>query len=73
MHMAMQTGIEPEAVAQKVVDAIKANQLYVFPHAEFRDAAAARFASIVESFGEPDADRLAAQAEFMAGLVQPPS
>lgn len=73
MHMAMQTGIEPEAVAQKVVDAIKANQLYVFPHAEFRDAAAARFASIVESFGEPDADRLAAQAEFMASLVQPSS
>ncbi len=73
MHMAMQTGIEPEVVAQKVVDAIKANQLYVFPHAEFRDAAAARFTSIVESFGEPDADRLTAQAEFMAGLVQKPS
>ncbi len=73
MHMAMQTGIEPEVVAQKVVDAIKANQLYVFPHAEFRDAAAARFTSIVDSFGEPDADRLTAQAEFMAGLVQKPS
>lgn len=73
MHMAMQTGIEPEEVAQKVVDAIKANQLYVFPHAEFRDVAAARFASIVESFGEPDADRLVAQAEFMGGLVKNPS
>ena len=73
MHMAMQTGIEPEVVAQKVVEAIKANQLYVFPHAEFRDAAAARFTSIVDSFGEPDADRLTAQAEFMAGLVQKPS
>ncbi len=72
MQMAMQTGIEPEIVAQKVVDAIKANQLYVFPHAEFRDAAAARFASIVESFGEPDPSRTAAQAEFMAGLVRKP-
>jgi len=72
MQLAMQIGIEPEVVAQKVVDAIKANQLYVFPQAEFRDAAAARFASIVESFGEPAPERIAAQAEFMAGLVRKP-
>ena len=70
MQMAMQTGIDPHVVARMVVDAIRANQLYVFPHAEFRDAAAARFSAIIDSFGEPDPERLAAQAEHMAGLLR---
>lgn len=70
MHMAMETGIEPEEVAQRVVDAIRSDQLYVFPHAEFKDAAAARFTSILESFGEPDAARLALQEEKMKALLR---
>lgn len=70
MNMAMQTGIEPAEVAQRVVDAIKADSLYVFPHAEFRDATAARFNEILQSFGEPDQERLARQAEFMGELVK---
>jgi len=72
MQMAMLTGIEPAEVAQRVVDAIKADSLYVFPHAEFRDAAAARFDEILNSFGEPDPERLARQAELMGALLTRP-
>lgn len=70
MLMAMQTGIEPAEVAQRVVDAIRSDSLYVFPHAEFREAAAARFNDILQSFGEPDPARLARQAELMGDLLK---
>ncbi len=70
MNMAMQSGIEPAEVAQRVVDAIKSDSLYVFPHAEFREATGARFNEILQSFGEPDQERLAKQAEFMGELVK---
>ncbi|MCP5178632.1 MAG: SDR family NAD(P)-dependent oxidoreductase [Pseudomonadales bacterium] len=71
MNMAMQTGIDPAEVAQRVVEAIRNNQLYIFPHPEMRDATAARFAAIMDSFDEPDPERVAAQERFMAGLLTP--
>ena len=70
MHLAMNTGIEPAEVAQLVVDGVKANQLYLFPHPELKDSVASRFDEMMGSFGEADPDRVKAQETFMAALLK---
>jgi NAD(P)-dependent dehydrogenase (short-subunit alcohol dehydrogenase family) len=44
------SGISVEPVANRVVEAVKANELYVFTHPEFKDAVAARFARAMAAF-----------------------
>jgi NAD(P)-dependent dehydrogenase (short-subunit alcohol dehydrogenase family) len=44
------SGIDVEPVAARVVEAVKANELYVFTHPQFRDAVAARFERILAAF-----------------------
>ncbi len=70
MHMAMNAGIDPTEVADLVVQGIKQNQLYLFPHPELGDAARERMNAISESFGEPDPERVKAQEEFLSQLLQ---
>lgn len=43
-------GIEPGPLAARVVEAVLANELYVFTHVEFRAAVEARFAAILAAF-----------------------
>ena len=43
-------GIDPAIVAALVLDAIRADELYVFPHPEMRDEVEARFAAITAAF-----------------------
>lgn len=42
-HAFLQTGIPPSKVADDVVDAVKGNHLYVFPHPELADMIAAKW------------------------------
>jgi NAD(P)-dependent dehydrogenase (short-subunit alcohol dehydrogenase family) len=44
------TGIPVEPVAARVVEAVKANELYVFTHPEFKAAVAARFERVMSAF-----------------------
>jgi NAD(P)-dependent dehydrogenase (short-subunit alcohol dehydrogenase family) len=69
MHLAMNTGIDPAEVADLVVQGIKENRLYLFPHPELGDAARERTATMAAAFGEPDPERLKAQQEFMSQLL----
>jgi len=70
MQMAMNAGIPAEEVAQLVVDGIRSNQLYLFPHPELKASAEARMEAMLEAFGEADPERLRAQEEFMASLLK---
>lgn len=70
MHVAMGTAITPEEVAQVVVNGIKANDFYLFPHPEMKSFAAARSEEMLGAFGEADPARVAAQQEFMQGLLE---
>ena len=67
--MASSTTLNADEVAGRVVAAIKANQLYIFPHAEMRHAAQRRMESMLADFGTPSPERTAAQQEFMASLA----
>jgi NAD(P)-dependent dehydrogenase (short-subunit alcohol dehydrogenase family) len=49
-----QVGMEPEEVADAVVAAIRANHLYIFPHAEFREEMQALFGEILDAFPPPN-------------------
>lgn len=69
MHLAMNTGIEASEVAACVVAGIKANALYLLPHPELKDPTAERTQHILDAFGEPDPERVAAQQQFLADLL----
>lgn len=47
-------GIPTEPVGQRVVEAIKDNDLYIFTHPEFRGAVEARFAAIIAAFDKSE-------------------
>lgn len=69
MHMAMNASIEAGEVADMVVDGIKRNLLYLFPHPELKGSLEERVAAILEAFGEADPERVKAQEEFLAALL----
>ena len=70
MQLAMNTGIEAGEVAQMVVNGIKAEQFYLFPHPEMKESTALRVNEILDAFGEPDPERVRAQEEFLAELLK---
>ncbi len=70
MQMAMNSGIPAEEVAQLVVNGIRSDVFYLFPHPELKAAAEARMTTLLDAFGEPDPDRLQAQETFMAELLK---
>lgn len=70
MQMAMGTGIDPDEVGEMVLQGVKANQLYLFPHPEMKEATATRFGHILDAFGEADPARVKAQEELMSGLIK---
>ena len=43
-------GMEPDTIAERVLDAIRANRFYIFSHPEFRDEVAGLFDEIVGEF-----------------------
>jgi NAD(P)-dependent dehydrogenase (short-subunit alcohol dehydrogenase family) len=69
MNLAMHTGIEPSEVAELVIEGIKNNQFYLFPHPEMKEAAALRMQEVLDAFGEPDPERVKAQELYMAELL----
>ncbi len=48
-------GIDPDVVGARVVEAIKAGELYIFTHREMRAFVEARFQSILQGFDRADA------------------
>jgi len=50
----VKAGIPTEPVGQRVIEAIKDNDLYVFTHVEFRAAVEARFAAIMAAFDKSE-------------------
>ena len=46
----VEAGMDPKFLAARVVEAIKANELYIFTHAGMKGAVEARFAGIMEAF-----------------------
>jgi NAD(P)-dependent dehydrogenase (short-subunit alcohol dehydrogenase family) len=69
MNLAMNTGIDPADVAERVVQGIRNNEFYLFPHPEMKEAAQVRVTEMLAAFGEPDPERVAAQRKFMAQLL----
>ena len=69
MNLAMNTGIDASEVADMVVHGIKTEQFYLFPHPEMKGATEIRTQEILDSFGEADPARVAAQEEFLAALL----
>jgi hypothetical protein len=45
-----QFGMEPDVIAARVLDAIRANRFYIFSHPEFRDELRELFDEIVAEF-----------------------
>ena len=60
-----QAGMEPDEVAAKVLDAIRANRFYVFTHPEHKDELREVFEEILADYpdGVTPADRLAIEEE----------
>jgi NAD(P)-dependent dehydrogenase (short-subunit alcohol dehydrogenase family) len=52
----VRTGIDPKAVADRVLAAIRDDELYVFTHPEYRQAIEARFAGILAAFDTPEGE-----------------
>ena len=52
MSVGFEGGIAPAAVAGRVVEAVKAGELYVFTHLEYRDLLKARFDRILAAFDQ---------------------
>jgi len=48
-------GLDPDRVGERVVEAIRNNELYVFTHPDMRSAVEARFAGIMEGFDKAEA------------------
>ena len=46
----MLAGIPTEPVAERVLEGVRDNDLYIFTHTEMRGAVEARFARILEAF-----------------------
>ena len=78
VRRAIDEGVTPAAVADQVADAVSAGRYWVFPHPEFVEIAAQRWATIAEGQnpglqvdmpGLPPAEQL---AEEMAALLAPP-
>lgn len=49
-----QIGMDPADVARTVIEGIKANRLYIFPHAEFRAELKELFDEVLSALPEPD-------------------
>jgi NAD(P)-dependent dehydrogenase (short-subunit alcohol dehydrogenase family) len=58
------SGIDPDIVGNRVVEAVRDNELYVFTHPHFKDAVETRFAAILSAF-----DRAAASEALKAVKV----
>jgi len=52
----VRTGIDPKAVADRALAAIRDDELYVFTHPEYRQAIEARFAGILAAFDTPEGE-----------------
>ncbi len=60
-----EAGMEPDEVAEKVLEAIRANRYYIFPHPEFKDELRELFDEIIAQY--PDGEAPAERAEFEKG------
>lgn len=67
MEALMGTGIEAEEVGQLVLDGVRGNRFWLLTHPEMRVMAEVRGSELLEAFGEPDPERLAALQRAFGG------
>jgi NAD(P)-dependent dehydrogenase (short-subunit alcohol dehydrogenase family) len=53
-HLSADHGMEPDQVAERVLDAIRGNDLYVMTHPEHRPLVAARLSGVLDAFDRSD-------------------
>lgn len=58
------SGIDPELVGRRVREAVQAGQLYIFTHPDMRGLAEARFARILDAFGDAAASPVLADLDY---------
>lgn len=63
------SGIDPDIVGARVVEAIQANELYIFTHPMMRDFVAARFANIMAAFDSADKSAALASVKNLAPMT----
>jgi len=64
MAALFQSGVDPRVIGARVVEAVKAGELYIFTHPEYRELLVARFDAILRGMDAADASpALAAQPE----------
>ena len=69
------TGMSPDAVAARVLEAVEANEMFIFTHADYRPLVAARLDAILASFGtsaQPGFRESQAVLSMMASTAYPP-
>ncbi|XOV82317.1 MAG: SDR family NAD(P)-dependent oxidoreductase [bacterium] len=71
MNLAMNAGIDAAEVADMVVQGIKDNTLYLFPHPEMKAATEQRMTAMLDAFGEPDPEQVARHEQFLQALLPP--
>jgi NAD(P)-dependent dehydrogenase (short-subunit alcohol dehydrogenase family) len=57
-------GMDPAEVAERTIEGIRQNSLYIFPHAEYRDELEAHFQDILDAFPAPGGDAALRRAGF---------
>jgi NAD(P)-dependent dehydrogenase (short-subunit alcohol dehydrogenase family) len=50
LEQAHQAGMEPDVIAARVIEAVKANRFYIFSHPEFKDELRELFDEIIDAF-----------------------
>ena len=63
-------GMDPAAVGERVLEAVRANRLFVFTHNDFREGVAQRFSAILSGFPDGPVDPQRARG-FGFPLVHP--
>jgi hypothetical protein len=63
--------MEPRECGERVLRGVRANDLYILTHPEFRDGTAERFAAILASFPDepPDAERAEAISFLLRNAI----
>jgi NAD(P)-dependent dehydrogenase (short-subunit alcohol dehydrogenase family) len=66
-------GIDPDIVGERVVEAVRDGELYIFTHPMFKDFVAARFANILAAFDHAKESKALAKVKNWPPITPPPS
>jgi NAD(P)-dependent dehydrogenase (short-subunit alcohol dehydrogenase family) len=67
------SGIDPDIVGERVVEAVQDGELYIFTHPMFKDFVTARFAGIMAAFDKAAQSKALAKVKNWPPIAPPPS